>query len=318
MASIVKAIDLTKRFQAQSGVSAVRGLNLDIDQGELFGLVGPDGSGKTTTLRILSTVLKPTSGQAIVAGYDTSTEPEEIRRIIGYMPQNFTLYPDLNVLENLHFFADINGVKAKQRDQNITKMLQFTRLEKFTAREAGKLSGGMKKKLALACAMIHNPKVLFLDEPSTGVDPVSRRELWVILAKIVEEGVSIVVSTPYMDEAERCKNVAMLYQGELLAKGEPQHLIEDLPFEVIELKAKPRKPIRALLNTLPDYLEWRPLGDRLRLMVFNGNGGLSKFERTLSRMMKKEDIEVSFIRQAKKTMEDVFVHKVEKQRVANA
>ncbi|MCK5794225.1 MAG: ABC transporter ATP-binding protein, partial [Anaerolineales bacterium] len=240
MTNVVQAENLTKRFRSQNGVPAVGDLNLAISEGELFGLVGPDGAGKTTTLRMLATVMLPTSGQASVAGFDTRSEAEKIRKIIGYMPQNFTLYPDLSVLENLHFFADINGVADDQRETNITKMLQFTRLEKFTDRKAGKLSGGMKKKLALACAMIHDPKVLFLDEPSTGVDPVSRRELWVILAKIVEEGVTIVVSTPYMDEAERCHRVGMLYQGKLLTSGEPQDLIEKLPFEVVELKAKPR------------------------------------------------------------------------------
>ena len=176
----------------------------------------------------------------------------------------------------------------------------------------------MKKKLALACAMIHDPKVLFLDEPSTGVDPVSRRELWVILAKIVEEGVTIVVSTPYMDEAERCHRVGILYQGELLTSGEPQDLIEKLPFDIVELKAKPRKSIRTLLDSFSQSLEWRPLGDRLRLMVFSGNGSLSKLERSLSQKMKTEKIEVTFIRRAKKTMEDVFVHLVEKQRTSNA
>ncbi len=317
MTILVKAENLTKRFKSQNGVPAVGNLDLTISEGELFGLVGPDGAGKTTTLRMLSTVMLPTSGQATVAGFDTGSEAEKIRKIIGYMPQNFTLYPDLSVLENLHFFADINGVNNDQREKNITKMLRFTRLEEFTDRKAGKLSGGMKKKLALACAMIHDPKVLFLDEPSTGVDPVSRRELWVILAKIVEEGMTIVVSTPYMDEAERCHRVGMLYKGELLTSGEPRDLIEKLPFEVIELKAKPRKIIRPLLDTFSQSLEWRPLGDRLRLMVFSGNGSLSKLERSLSQKMKSEKIEVTFIRRAKKTMEDVFVHLVEKQRTLN-
>ncbi len=254
MTTIVQAQNLTKRFRSQNGVPAVGNLDLDISEGELFGLVGPDGAGKTTTLRMLATVMLPTSGQATVAGFDTGSEAEKVRKIIGYMPQNFTLYPDLSVLENLHFFADINGVDDDQREKNITKMLQFTRLEKFTDRKSGKLSGGMKKKLALACAMIHDPKVLFLDEPSTGVDPVSRRELWVILAKIVEEGMTIVVSTPYMDEAERCHRVGMLYQGELLTSGEPQDLIEKLPFEVVELKAKPRKSIRDITGFIfPEF-----------------------------------------------------------------
>lgn len=317
MANAVVISNLTKMFHSKNSNPAVNGLTLEIGKGELFGLVGPDGAGKTTTLRMLATVMLPTSGQVSVEGFDCRKEPEKIRRIIGYMPQNFALYPDLTVLENLNFFADINGVAGNAKEENIQKMLQFTRLDGFKSREAGNLSGGMKKKLALACAMIHDPSVLFLDEPSTGVDPVSRRELWVILAKIVETGVTIVVSTPYMDEAERCNRIAMLYQGQLLTSGDPRELIEELPFEVVELKAKPRKQIRFLLNSFPSRFNWRPLGDRLRLMVFGGNGSLGKVERELQRDMKKQKIQVAFMRRAKKTMEDVFVHLVEKQRATH-
>jgi len=317
MSTAVLAKSITKTFKSNTKIAAVDGLGLSVSQGELFGLVGPDGAGKTTTLRMLSTVILPTSGSAEVAGYDTKSKPEMVRRSIGYMPQNFTLYPDLSVMENLNFFANINGLDGRKKEENISRLLGFTRLERFMDRRAGKLSGGMKKKLALACAMIHDPKVLILDEPSTGVDPVSRRELWVILAKIVEEGVSIIVSTPYMDEAERCHRIGMLYQGQLLACGEPQRLIEELPFQVLELKAKPRKPVRMILDNYSSALDWRPVGDRMRLMVQGKNGSLPKLEHSLSKDMKAQNVDVSYIREAKSTMEDVFIHLVEKQRVAN-
>ncbi|OQY26734.1 MAG: hypothetical protein B6243_13845, partial [Anaerolineaceae bacterium 4572_5.2] len=183
------------------------GLNLDVKQGEIFGLVGPDGAGKTTTIRMLVAIMLPTEGAASVTGYDTVKEAEAIKHRIGYMAQQFNLYSDLSVSENLNFFADIFAVRGKIRRERIDRLLNFARLTEFTDRRAGHLSGGMKKKLALACSLIHEPDILFLDEPTTGVDPVSRREFWDILANLHIQGVTILVSTPYMDEAERCSRV---------------------------------------------------------------------------------------------------------------
>jgi ABC-2 type transport system ATP-binding protein len=291
----------------------VDGLDLEVREGEIFGLVGPDGAGKTTTLRILSSVMEPSSGRAWVAGFDAHAQAEQIRKRIGYMPQNFSLYPDLSVRENLDFFADIQQVPAGTRKERIAEMLAFTRLEDFAGRRAGKLSGGMKKKLALACAMVHDPQVLILDEPSTGVDPVSRRELWVILAGVVQKGVTVLVSTPYMDEAERCHRVGVLYEGRLLTSGTPDEIIAALPFEIIEVKARPRKLMRRIVAGAEGILDWHPVGDRLRIVV-SGNGTTQQAIRSLEKQFKAEEAEVLILRPARRTMEDAFVHLVKTQR----
>ena len=219
---VIRTDHLSKQFSKRNTQPALDDLSMSIPRGILFGLVGPDGAGKTTTLRILSSVMLPSSGTANVMGFDTRKNPDPLRKQIGYMPQNFSLYPDLSVLENLNFFADIQQVKKERKPERITEMLRFTRLEEFKHRRAGTLSGGMKKKLALACALVHEPQLLILDEPSTGVDPVSRRELWVILAEVVQHGVTVVVSTPYMDEAERCHQVGFLSQRKSAGHRHPE------------------------------------------------------------------------------------------------
>jgi ABC-2 type transport system ATP-binding protein len=307
----VEAEKISKRYTRRKDLPAVDGLELKIPPGQLFGFIGPDGAGKTSSLRILSTVLKPTTGTARVMGFDTVNQAEEIRSILGYMPQNFSLYPDLNVMENLNFFADLNQVHKARKLERIETMLEFTRLTRFVERRAGQLSGGMKKKLALACALIHDPQVLLLDEPSTGVDPVSRRELWLLLAQVVQRGVTVVVSTPYMDEAERCNQVGILYQGKLLVSGPPEELELSLPFDVIEVKAKPRKQMRDFISQVDGLRDWRPVGDRLRLSVPNSNGETRQMIRHLEKSMSKAGMEVQLLREAKKTMEDVFTHSVE-------
>jgi len=304
---------LCKRFSSRAR-PAVHDLDLTISRGQLFGLVGPDGAGKTTALRMLSSVMEPTGGSARVAGYDVRKEAEQVRRRIGYMPQNFSLYPDLSVVENLDFFADIHHVPAARKTLRIAEMLAFTRLEPFRARRAGKLSGGMKKKLALACALVHSPEILLLDEPSTGVDPVSRRELWLILADIVQQGVTVLVSTPYMDEAERCHQVGMLYDGRLLTSGTPEELAARLPFSIVEVKARPRKDMRRIVAEIPGVLEWRPVGDRLRLAVASGNGQAALVMQALEECFVRDGLEIRLLRAARAGMEDVFVHLVLEQR----
>ncbi len=309
----IKVEKLTKRFPSRKDMPAVNEVDLEIPTGILFGLVGPDGAGKTTILRMLASVMEQSSGSACINGFDTHTQAEKVRKSIGYMPQNFSLYPDLSVIENLNFFADIQEVPAGEKKARIDEMLDFTRLADFTSRRAGKLSGGMKKKLALACAMMHNPQVLILDEPSTGVDPVSRRELWVILAKVVQKGVTVLVSTPYMDEAERCHKVGMLYQGRLLTSGTPDEIISHLPFEIIEAKAKPRKMMREIVSAQQDIIDWHPVGDRLRILV-SGNGATKKALETLRLQFQQNDLQVNILRPARRTMEDAFVHLVKVQR----
>jgi ABC-2 type transport system ATP-binding protein len=255
-------------------------------------------------------VINPSHGEASIAGFSTRKQAENIRRLIGYMPQNFSLYPDLSVLENLNFFANANGVSKAQKADRIPKMLAFTRLEAFTSRRAGNLSGGMKKKLALACALIHEPQVLLLDEPSTGVDPVSRRELWLILSQVVANGVTVLLSTPYMDEAERCHQVGILYQGKILIDGTPKDLTSNLPFEIVEVKAKPRKLMRQVVQDSEKILKWRPIGDRLRLSVENAKDTMVNLKQNLE----DSSAEIKVLRRSKRTMEDVFIHLVEKQR----
>lgn len=308
---VIETIALQHHYHSQrKGQMAIDGLDLQIKAGQMYGLLGPDGAGKTTVLRILATVIKPTSGQALVNGFSTNKQAEKIRHQIGYMPQNFSLYPDLSVMENLIFFADANGVSSKRKTERIPEMLSFTRLDKFTDRRAGNLSGGMKKKLALACALMHEPKILLLDEPSTGVDPVSRRELWVILAQVVANGVTVLVSTPYMDEAERCNQVGVIYQGKLLTQGTPASLTTALPYEIVEVKAKPRKVMRNIISKSPSVLNWRPIGDRIRLSVNDPD----KMIRSLNNDLKHAGAEIKVMRHSKRTMEDVFIHLVEEER----
>jgi ABC-2 type transport system ATP-binding protein len=310
----IQAHDLTKKYPSQKNRPAVSGVSLAIPKGQLYGLVGPDGAGKTTTLRMLSTVLVQSSGKALVMGCDVHSEAEKARRHIGYMPQSFSLYPDLSVFENLNFFADIHRIPRERKKLRIDEMLDFTRLEGFRERRAAALSGGMKKKLALACALVHDPAVLLLDEPSTGVDPVSRRELWVILADIVQKGVTVLLSTPYMDEAERCHQVGMLYDGRLLVAGTPDELTSRLPFEIIEVKAKPRKSMRQVVSETAGVIEWRPVGDRLRLSVNNNNGDANQVMVKLDQRFQEESLDVRLLRRARPSMEDVFVHLVNEQR----
>ncbi len=309
---VINTENLTKQF-GKTTPPAVDNLSFSIPKGVLYGLVGPDGAGKTTTLRILSSVMLPSTGTAKVLGKDTRTNPDPIRHKIGYMPQNFSLYPDLSVLENLSFFADVHQLNKEQKKTRITEMLRFTRLADFTGRRAGALSGGMKKKLALACALVHSPDLLILDEPSTGVDPVSRRELWTILAEVVQHGVTVVVSTPYMDEAERCHQVSFLSKGKILASGTPAELIASLPFVILEVKARPRKKIRAIVEATEGVLDWRPVGDTLRLNVPN-NGASEKILQNLDQQLKIENLDVSMLRHGRQSMEDVFVHLVNVQR----
>ena len=212
---------------------------------------------------------------------------------------------------NISFFADTHGLNYLQKADRIVQMLEFTRLKDFAKRRAGNLSGGMKKKLVLACALIHEPQVLLLDEPSTGVDPVSRRELWLMLSRIVNDGVTVLVSTPYMDEAERCHQVSVLYQGKILAEGVPLDLIQNLPFKIVEVKAKPRMAIREIVQNSPQVISWRPIGDRLRLVVRDPEKAIEE----LSQNIQQDEIKVKILRQSRRSMEDFFIHMVEAERL---
>jgi ABC-2 type transport system ATP-binding protein len=229
--SVIKTTNLTRKF---GGLTAVNNLNIDIPEGEIFGLVGPDGAGKTTTMRLLTGILDPTAGEGWVYGKHIVKESESLKDNIAYMSQRFGLYEDLTVMENIKFYADIYCVPESERAAKIDKLLGFSNLTPFKDRLAGRLSGGMKQKLGLACSLIHTPKVLFLDEPTNGVDPVSRRDFWRILYDLLKEKVTIFYSTSYLDEAERCRRVGLMHTGRLLRCDTPEAIKQEVGAKSLE------------------------------------------------------------------------------------
>jgi ABC-2 type transport system ATP-binding protein len=256
--------ELTKRFGT---VTAVDRLNLTIPRGELFGLVGPDGGGKTTTLRMLAGILPPTDGDALVAGRSVRTAPEEVKERIGYMSQRFGLYGDLTVLENLAFYADLFEVPRRERPARMDRLLGFSHLTPFKDRLADRLSGGMKQKLGLACALIHTPDILLLDEPTNGVDPVSRRDFWRILYEMLKEGVTILVTTAYLDEAERCGRVGLMHQGRLLALDTPDRIKRLRQEDLVEVAVAEPWRARHVLEGVPEVRGVTVFGARLHVAV---------------------------------------------------
>lgn len=298
--AIIETENLTKRFKK---VTAVDRLNLTIKRGEIFGLVGPDGAGKTTTFRLLTAIMNPTEGRATVAGYDTVKEPEEIKKLIGYTPQRFSLYGDLSVMENLHFFADIFEVRGTEREERIRTLLHFSRLEEFQGRRADHLSGGMQKKLALACTLVHKPQILFLDEPTTGVDPISRREFWDILSNLHLEGVTLLVSTPYMDEAERCSRVGLMFEGKMIVCDEPEKVKGLVRGEVIELRPQPLPKAWEIIEGWEGALDVQVYGGLLHVFVEDGERGMRQLETLLA----SHGVSVEGVRQIRPRMEEAFV-----------
>jgi ABC-2 type transport system ATP-binding protein len=301
---MIQAQGLTKHYRK---LEAVRGIGLAIHQGEIFGLVGPDGAGKTTTIQMLTGILTPTSGEARVAGVDVVRQADRLGGKIGYMSEGFTLYGTLSVEENLDFFADLYGVQSNLRRERKAQLLQFARLEEARRRRAEHLSGGMKKKLALACTLMYSPQVLFLDEPTTGVDPVSRRDFWKILYDWLQagEGLTILVSTPYMDEAERFDRVALMHQGRFIATDTPQALKARLNGEMLDLKAEPQATALQVLKSTEGVSHVQVFGERLHLLVPAGNGAekLSNMEATLA----AAGVTLLDRRQSEPSLEDVFV-----------
>jgi len=296
---------ISKHYPSQpEGQMALRMLSFQVKTGSLFGLVGPDGAGKTSLMRILATVILPNSGSAAIGGYDVVHQAEKVHPLIGYIPQNFSLYPDLTVAENLEFFADINEVPVSERQARFGRLLAFTNLEKYSDRRSLNLSGGMRKKLALACALVHQPQVLLLDEPTTGVDPISRREFWNILSELALNGVTIFLSTPYMDEAERCQSIGLIQKGELLRVSEPKTLAAELPFEVLELTVKDLDKARKVLEPLPQINGCRIVGDRMRIQAAH----VKPAEKAIETALGYAGLGDFHVRQVHKTMEDVFLH----------
>ncbi len=300
----IKTSNLTKSF---NGIVAVDSLNIEISKGELFGLVGPDGAGKTTTMRLLAAIMDPTSGEAWVAGHSILTEGERIKEKIGYMSQRFGLYEDLTVIENILFYADLYEVPKKERPHRIERLLGFSNLTPFQDRLAGKLSGGMKQKLGLACSLIHTPEVLFLDEPTNGVDPVSRRDFWKILYDLLKEGITIFLSTSYLDEAERCTRIALMHEGKVLMLDRPGAVKQSLGLPMIEVWTGDARSAVDIVRHMRGVRSVSIYGDKLHVAV-EDRAAVD----ALAGELKAAGIEVKGRRDILPSLEDIFISMVEK------
>jgi ABC-2 type transport system ATP-binding protein len=291
---------VTRRFGT---LPAVDGLDLRVATGEVFGLVGPDGAGKTTLCRMLAGVLDPTAGRIRVAGHDLATAPDAVRQRLGYMPQAFALYRDLTVGENLRFFAEAYQVPPRAMAARFQRLLAFARLEPFAGVLVEHLSGGMKQKLALACALLHDPQVLVLDEPTTGVDPVSRREFWDLLYDLNRRGTTVLVATPYMDEAERCTRIGFLYGGRLLAVGTPDAMKAQVAGEILDVRAEPRRRALAVARALPEVRTGSIFGDAVHLTVPDAAAAAPRVRAALE----AQGIAVAAVEPAPPSLEDAFI-----------
>jgi ABC-2 type transport system ATP-binding protein len=302
---VVVTADLGRSFKA---VRAVDGLTVSIARGELFGLVGPDGAGKTTTLRLLAGLLDITDGSATILGLDLRHKPESIKPHIGYMAQQFSLYGELSVMENLRFFAALFDVLPRDLENRASRLLEFAGLTEFKERRAVDLSGGMQKKLALACTLIHQPEILLLDEPTTGVDPISRREFWNILSELHLQGTTVVVSTPYMDEADHCSRVGLMYAGRLVRCDSPRNIRNKLRRQVIEIQTKAWQPVLKVVGQLPGVGETQTYGESIHVLVDSAERRLPEIKRAL----KRQGIAVQTIRRAPMRMEEAFISLIRK------
>ena len=304
MTVAVSVRGLTRRFGALTAVDA---LTFDVAAGSLFGLVGPDGAGKTTTLRMLAGVLRPTAGDAEVLGTSVVRDPEAVKHHIAYMAQRFGLYPDLTVRENIDFYADLYEVPKAERPARRERLYRFSSLGPFERRPAGQLSGGMKQKLSLCCALIHHPEVLLLDEPTFGVDPISRRDLWLILHEMVASGVTVVVSTAYMDEAERCDRVALLDRGKVIALDAPEALQASLPVTVMAVRTSDPRRAAAVLAATPCVERAALFGDVVHASLRDAARDGPEAEAALA----AAGVAVLDRQAIVPGLEDVFIHKVE-------
>ena len=287
-------------------IRAVEDVSFEVSPGELFGLVGPDGAGKTTMLRMLAGVLRPDGGDAQLYGVSVVRDPEGVKHEIAYMPQRFGLYTDLTVMENLDFYADLYGVPQAERRARLERLFHFSNLAPFGDRLAGALSGGMKQKLALSCALIHLPKILLLDEPTFGVDPISRRDLWLIVHEMVEEGVTAVVSTAYLDEAERFDRVALLHGGRVLALDTPARLQRGLSGEVLVIEVEAPRAARDLLVDHPKVRRVTLFGDKLHVTV----ASVASDGPAIERVLRDAGLSVHRAHKAEASLEDVFIERL--------
>lgn len=301
----IRVQSLRKTFD---GTVALDDVSFDIEHGELFGILGPDGSGKTTLCRILAGIMKPSAGAVRVGAWDAAREAEKMKNFTGYMPHNYGLYGDLTVEENIHFYADIFRVPQKERRERMDRVLTLTGMAPFTKRRSQFLSGGMKQKLQLSCALIHTPEYLILDEPTYGVDPVSRREFWKLLLELLTDGLTILVSTSYMDEAQRCNRVALLHKGRIIHQGKPEQISTLIPGTMVELytadalDAVKKLPSLAWVRSVTVY------GDRIHLLL------RERIERDmLVRLLREEHISVSSLEVISPSLEDAFIYMIEEE-----
>ena len=300
--NIIEIKDLFKSFNK---LPAVDGIDITIQKGEMFGLVGPDGAGKTTTIRLLCGILEPERGTGNIFGLDFNNEKEKIKNHIGYLSQKFSLYGDLTVDENIEFFAEINGIRdfKKRKDE----LLDFTRLTAFRKRLAQNLSGGMKQKLALACTLIHTPDIIFLDEPTTGVDPVSRRDFWKILFDLLKRGITIVLTTPYLDEAERCTRLGMMHEGKFLVTGKLDEIKISMNGTVVELVCDRIRNAYNILKNNELVLESQTFGDRLNVVISN-----EEDVAVITKLLESNNITINDMRIISPSLENVFISLLEK------
>lgn len=299
---MVKAHELVKTYGKKNEILAVDNVSFSVDEGEIFGLIGPDGAGKTSIFRMLTTLLLPDSGSATVEGFDVVKDYKQIRNTVGYMPGKFSLYPDLTVEENLVFFATIFGTTIQENYELIKDI--YVQLEPFKKRRAGKLSGGMKQKLALCCALIHKPSVLFLDEPTTGVDPVSRKEFWEMLKRLKAQSITILVSTPYMDEAAMCDRIALMHGGKILSIDTPANISASYPDQLFAVKAG---KMSTLLKTLPEFektLNSYAFGEYAHVSIKNNKENM---QNELKQYLENAGMKNIEIKPIKASVEDYFI-----------
>ena len=308
----IQAKNLIKQFETKTGtVHAVNGVTLQVRRGETYGLIGPDGAGKTTMTRVILGLLRRTGGESSIMGYDSMRDVYEIRERVGYIAQQFALAPDMTVIENMRFFANVQGVNREEQRHRIPELLEFAGLSNFTKRLAGKLSGGMKKKLALACSLVHEPEVVMLDEPTLGVDPVSRREFWNLLGNLrTEKGLSIFVCTPYMDEAERCNYVGLMYAGELIAQDRPQEIKKMVPGRLLEFVPSNFVPAWRMVEGMEGVLETQTYGAMLHVYVDD----VAKRQAEIETALAAEGITCAGMREIEPRMEEAFISSIRRQK----
>jgi ABC-2 type transport system ATP-binding protein len=293
--------NLIKRF---GGFVAVGRLNLEIRKGEVFGFLGPNGAGKSTTIRMLCGLLKPTSGRALVAGYDVARNPEAVRQNIGYMSQKFSLYNDLKVIENIRFFAGLYSVPSKDLKQRIEWALSMANLKGQENLITGTLPGGWKQRLALGCAVLHRPPILFLDEPTSGVDPITRRQFWELIHQMADEGVTVFVTTHYMEEAEYCNRLGLIFRGKMVALGTPSELKRDaMKGELLLIECEPLGIAVEALQSVPEVMDAAVFGNALHLVVPDADAAVPRMKMFLA----EKGIAVSRIEKIRPSLEDVFV-----------